>query len=110
MRIRLLDAGADASGVESTGINLMHWATITNRAELIPILVKAKVPLNDTDDNGFTPLMYAATIDFGDTKTLEALLAAGADPTIRDFANRTPLQQAKRLHHANIEAVLRRGR
>ncbi len=103
----LIAAGADASGVEGTGINLMHWATITNRAEVIPMLAAAKVPLDDVDDNGYTPLMYAATIDFGDTKTLEALLAAGADIQVRDTKNRTPLQQAKRLKHAAIEKALR---
>jgi N-acyl-D-amino-acid deacylase len=103
----LIAAGAETGGVDNTGVNLMHWATITNRSDVIPILVEAKVPLNDIDDNGFTPLMYAATIDFGDTKTLDALLAAGADVTIKDFKNRSPLQQARRLKHANIEAALR---
>ncbi len=103
----LIAGGAGADGVESTGINLLHWATITNRTELIPVLLDAKVPLDDTDDNGFTALMYAATLDFGDTKTLEALLEAGADTSIRDFKNRAPLQQSRRLHHANIEAKLR---
>lgn len=103
----LIAAGADSSGVESTGINLMHWATITNRAEVIPVLAAAKVPLDDVDDNGYTPLMYAATIDFGDTKTLEALLAAGADAQIKDYKNRGPLQQARRLKHTAIERALR---
>jgi hypothetical protein len=106
----LIAAGASTDGVESTGINLLHWATITNRAALIPVLVKAGVPLNATDDNGFTPLMYAATIDFGDTRTLEALLAAGADKTIRDLNKRTPLEQASRFGHARIAGVLRQNR
>lgn len=102
----LIAAGASADGTESTGINLLHWATITNRATLIPVLVKAKVSLNAVDDFGFTPLMYAATIDFGDTRTLNALLAAGADKNIRNFENRTPLQQARKLGHKRIEAAL----
>ncbi|MEO8096103.1 MAG: ankyrin repeat domain-containing protein [Acidobacteriota bacterium] len=102
----LIAAGADIDGVESTGINLLHWATITNRPALIPVLAKAGVPLNDVDENGFTALMYAATIDFGDTKTLEALLAAGADATIKDMENRTPQQQARRLGHKQLAAAL----
>lgn len=106
----LIAAGADADGVEGTGINLLHWATITNRSDVIPVLIQAKVPLNDTDENGFTPLMYAATLDFGDTKTLDALLAAGADVSIKDLKNRTPVQQAQRLKHARIEARLRAKR
>lgn len=102
----LIDAGADTGGVERTGINLLHWAAITNRATLIPVLVGAGVPLNDQDDNGFTPLMYAATLDHDDTKTLEALLAAGADTSIKDFQKRTPLQQARRLGNTHIVKVL----
>ncbi len=102
----LIDAGADAQGVEGTGINLLHWAAITNRAALIPVLVRAGVPLNDQDDNGFTPLMYAATLDHNDTKTLDALLEAGADPSIKDFKNRTPIQQAKRLGNTHIVQAL----
>jgi ankyrin repeat protein len=58
----LVDAGAHVNLTESSGINLLHWATITNRAAVIPILVKAGVPLNATDDFGYTPLMYAATV------------------------------------------------
>ena len=102
----LVAAGASADGVESTGVNLMHWAAITNRSELIPVLLAAKVPLDEVDDNGYTPLMYAASVDFGDTKTLEALLAAGADTQIRDYKNRSALDHAKRLKHAAIVARL----
>src|SRR5262249_21893377 len=74
----LIAAGADADLTESSGINLLHWAAITDRPEVIPALVEAKVPVNAMDDNGFTPLMYAATIDFGDIEVLQALLKAGA--------------------------------
>ncbi len=102
----LIAAGANADGVESTGVNLMHWATITNRSELIPVLLAAKVPLDEVDDNGYTPLMYAASVDFGDTKTLDALLAAGADTQIKDYKNRSALDHARRLKHVAIVARL----
>jgi ankyrin repeat protein len=104
----LIAAGADVVGLkDGSGVNLLHWAAITDRPAMIPILVKADVPINDTDDNGFTPLMYAATIDFGDNEVLKALLKAGADKTIRNFAGRTPLSQAKHYKHSNLEAALR---
>jgi ankyrin repeat protein len=51
--------------------------------------------------------MYAASVDHGDTKTLEALLAAGADASIRDFKNRSPLDQARRLGHKKLEAAIK---
>jgi len=103
----LIASGADSKIVESSGINLLHWAAVTNRAEVIPALVEAHVPINSLDDNGFTPLMYAATLDFGDTEVLKALLKAGADKTIRNFESRTPAAQARRYKHAHLEAALR---
>jgi uncharacterized protein len=102
----LIAAGAGVHLVERTGVNLLHWATITNRAGVIPELARAGVDINATDEAGYTPLMYAATIDFGDTATLQALLAAGARPTIANHSGRTPLQQARRLGHLQIAAVL----
>ncbi|HEY7187803.1 MAG TPA: ankyrin repeat domain-containing protein [Vicinamibacterales bacterium] len=103
----LIEAGADARITESSGVNLLHWATITNRASVIPILVRAGVPLNATDDNGFTPLMYAATVDVGDTDTLKALLSSGADRKIRNDQGRTALDQARHYKHARIADALR---
>jgi ankyrin repeat protein len=99
----LIDAGADVTGVDRTGINLLHWATITNRAAIIPLLANARVPIDAIDDAGFTPLMYAATVDQGDQRTLKALLDAGADPAIKNDDGRTALQQAR--HFAHPEAV-----
>jgi ankyrin repeat protein len=104
----LIAAGASAHITESTGINLLHWAAITNRHAVVPLLAEAGVPLDAVDENGFTPLMYAATIDFGDTRVLQSLLRAGPNPHIRNREGRTPLEQARHFGHAQFEAVLRR--
>ena len=103
----LLSAGADASGTESTGINLLHWAVIAGRPDVIPDLVTAGVPVNAVDEFGFTPLMYAATIDFGDSKAIQALLKAGADPKIRNGEGRTARQEAHDHRLMSLEAALR---
>ncbi|HLH45076.1 MAG TPA: ankyrin repeat domain-containing protein [Bryobacteraceae bacterium] len=105
--LALIDAGASVAMRESSGINLLHWAAIANRAALIPVLAAAGVPVNDQDMFGFTPLMYAATLDFGDTDTAKALLRAGANPAIRNHDRRTARQQARYFGHAQIEAALR---
>jgi len=103
----LLKAGADAGIIAGSGINLLHWAAITNRAAIVPALVEARVPVNAVDDFGYTPLMYAATIDFGDAEVAKALLNAGADKKLRNSEGRTPLAQARRYKHTHIEALLR---
>jgi len=102
----LIMAGADAGIIAGSGINLLHWAAITDRPQLVPVLVDARVPVNTMDDNGYTPLMYAATIDFGDAEILRALLNAGADKTIRNYEGRTPLAQARRYKHSRLAEVL----
>ncbi len=102
----LIRAGARTDLVERTGVNLLHWAAITNRAAVIPALADAGVDVNAIDAHGFTPLMYAATIDFGDASTLRALLRAGADRTIKNAAGRTALQQARRLGHTQLAQAL----
>jgi ankyrin repeat protein len=103
----LIAAGVDAAGmVDGSGVNLLHWAAITDRADLVPILAAAHVPVNAADDHGFTPLMYAATVDFGDTTVMRALLKAGADKSIRNYEGRTPLAQARYFRHASLAAAL----
>ena len=103
----LLSAGASAGFTESSGINLLHWAVITNRPAVIPVLVEAHVRIDAVDDFGFTPLMYAATIDFGNAEAVRALLEAGADRSVRSIEGRTALEQARFFKHALLEAALR---
>jgi len=103
----LIAAGAPAKLTDGSGINLLHWAAIADRLEVIPALVEAGVSVNARDDAGFTPLMYAATIDFGGTASLRALLKAGADPNVRNGEGRTAAEQARRFRHVNLEAVLK---
>jgi ankyrin repeat protein len=89
-------------------VNLLHWATITGRPSVIPLLAKAGVPLNDKDKAGFTPLMYAATIDFGTSAVLNALVTAGADPFIVSPDGRNAFEQAERFQHSKVKANAKR--
>lgn len=57
---------------------LLFDAARLGRTDMITPLVKAGVDLNATDARGFTPLILAAYN--GQAETLDALIAAGADP------------------------------
>jgi ankyrin repeat protein len=103
----LIAAGASAAVSESSGINLLHWAAMTNHPEVIPVLVEAGASVDATDEFNYTPLMYASTIDFGDAEVVKALLKAVADPKIRNDQGRTALEQARFYKHSLIEAALR---
>jgi len=103
----LIAAGASATVKESTGINLLHWAAITGHPEVIPVLAEAGARVNAIDDNGFTPLMYAATIDFGNSEILKALLKAGADPNLKNEDGRTAREQAAHFGLTDLAASLK---
>jgi ankyrin repeat protein len=59
------------------------------------------------DHFGYTPLLYAATIDFGDSDTATMFLRAGADPNIKDQKGETALAQAREYPY--IRAALERA-
>ena len=103
----LIAAGASVGLVEGSGVNLLHWATITNRWEIIPILVANGVPIDEMDGAGFTPLMYAATINFGEGHALEELIRAGADLTIENPDGLTALEQTRKLNYTHLATLLR---
>lgn len=104
----LVQAGVNVSFAESSGVNLLHWAVITNRASVVPVLVEAGVPIDDVDGFDYTPLMYAVTLDQGETDTLEAVLRARPNRAVRNDKGRTALQQARRLGRARAVRLLTR--
>jgi len=102
----LVHAQADPEITESSGINLLHWITVANRTELVPVLAGMGVPVNALDKNGFSPLMYAVTLDFGDTRTMRALLKAGANPKLANLDGRDSIAQAEFLKHTDMLNVM----
>jgi ankyrin repeat protein len=53
-----------------------------------------------------TPLLYAASIDYGDTAVLEQLLAAGADVSAKNKEGLTALDLARNYSHQRIADLL----
>ena len=84
----------------------MEAASNDNVSGITTLLVGGADPNVSTRRN-ITPLMYAATIDFGDTAVLAELLKAGADRTIRNDDGRTPLEQTHHYKHSLLESLLK---
>ena len=53
-----------------------------------------------------TPLLYAASIDYGNTAMLETLVAAGADTSAKSREGLTAFDLAKTYHHEALAKVL----
>ncbi len=105
----LIAAGADLKEHDTEGLGLLHMAVLTNHPNAAEALIAAGVPLKDADKHGYTPLLYASTVDFGDDRMVNVLLRAGADPKVRAKAGETALSQAKRYQYPHIQATLERA-
>ena len=102
----LLESGANMQEQDESQMTALHWAVLNNHVGVVKALIQAGAKLNQIDKFGYTPLLYAATIDFGDTAVLETLLKAGSDPKIRNKEGKTALEQARRYSYPDIKRVL----
>jgi ankyrin repeat protein len=102
----LISKGADANELDDDRIPLLSWAVIGNHPNVVQLLLSKGANVNQVDNKGMTPLLYAASIDFGDTAVLEKLMAAGAELSIRNKEGLTALDLAKNYHHPRIAELL----
>lgn len=102
----LLDNGVPVDLTDDDGVTLLGWAVIANRIDIARLLVARGAKVNRVDKKGITPLLYAASIDFGDSQMVDLLLGAGADPNARTKEGLTALDLARRYKHADLIARL----
>lgn len=76
--------GANPKYVDRLGRNFLHLAVQGGNVELVGIGLKSlKLNLNASDENGHTPLHYAASK--GSVEAFKLLVDAGGDANLRDF-------------------------
>jgi ankyrin repeat protein len=79
----LLEIGYDVNKPDSETVTLLHWAAINNRRDLIKYFLEKGATVDAIGgDLNATPLQWAARQ--GHLGSVVLLLAAGADPSIRD--------------------------
>lgn len=80
---RLIQAGGDVNATDSLelGLSILHIAAVNDQVPALWALIDAGAAVNVQDAMGRTPLYLAA--ERGNADSLEALLAAGADPTVQ---------------------------
>lgn len=112
----LLDSGADieADEVNWAGGKPLHWAS-EHEPETVRVLLDRGADVNsrnikeESEFQGFTPLMMNASQKNDCSEVTEMLLQAGADPSVRDVNGRTALQIAEEKLLSRIPGVLRRA-
>ena len=91
----LIEAGADVNARTENGhtpLHASHNSYAPNRAEIIRILIKGGADVNARDESGETPLHSFALV--GPPEAVEALIDAGADLTVIDAYDNSPLFSA----------------
>jgi len=86
---------------------MLHSAALGNRVEAARLLLDSGAPVNAVDANGYSPLLYAATLNFGDTRLAQALLQAHADPALKSKEGATALSQTERFRYPLLQKVLK---
>jgi ankyrin repeat protein len=84
----------------------LNRAVINNHAETVKLLLAKGAKVNHADEDMMTPLHYAASVHYGDTDVVDALLAAKADRNARNKDKKTPLDLATAYGHTAVAKVL----
>jgi ankyrin repeat protein len=104
----LLDLGVSVNGSASDPWSPVDMAVHNNNVALARLFIERGGDVNGIDKAGYTPLLLAASIDFGDTAMMELLLEAGARVDIRNPDGKTALDLAREYQHTRFVPVLER--
>lgn len=102
----LISKGGDPNEVDDDKISNLAWASISNRVSIVQSFLAHGAQVNTVDRFGMTPLLYAASINHGDTTVMEKLIAAGADTAAKNKEGLTAFDLAKKYHHDAMVKLL----
>ncbi len=102
----LLDKGTPADTKDDDGVTLLGWAAIGNELNVARLLISRGANVNSVDKKGMTPLLYAASIDFGDSVMIDLLLKSGAEPMARTKEGLTANDLARKYNHGHLMPAL----
>jgi ankyrin repeat protein len=77
-------------------------AVLGDQVEMAKFLISKGADVNHVDGNGMTPLLYAASIDFGSPAMIDMLLKAGARADMKTKEGKTALELAKQYKHTHL--------
>lgn len=97
-RIReLVDRGADASAADISGMTPLHFAAQQTAVDAVELLIAAGADVNAVDGHGNGPLWTATFNSRGETRLVEMLCRAGADPHHANNTGRSPMDLARTM-------------
>jgi ankyrin repeat protein len=102
----LLDFGGDVDRAHGEKFSGLETAVLNNNMELVRLFLSRGADVNEVDGAGYTALLLAASIDFGDTEILDLLLASGAKRDARNRSGETALDLARKYGHTRFMSSL----
>jgi ankyrin repeat protein len=103
----LLDIGAKIDEPDGSDTTPLDRAVLANELEIARLLIAHGANVNYVSQNGMRPLLYAASIDFGDSAMIDLLLKSGARPDAVTKEGLTALDLARKYHHAHLLSKLK---
>jgi uncharacterized protein len=102
----LLEKGVPVETKDDDDITLLGWAAIGNEMNVARLLISRGANVNSVDKKGMTPLLYAASIDYGNSSMIDLLLKSGANPMARTKEGLTASELARKYNHRSIIPTL----
>jgi ankyrin repeat protein len=95
---------------DKDGVTLLSSAAINGRTNMARLLIARGAHVNAVDQHGMTPLLYAASIDYGDSGMVDLLIQSGADVKAKTKEHLTASDLARKYGQANLVKSLDRIR
>ena len=105
----LLDLGAPVDFADGNGITMLGRSALNNEVAMAKALIDRGANVNVVDKLGMTPLLWAASMDFGDPAMIELLLKSGARIDARNNDGLTALDLARKYSHIEVLPALQRA-
>jgi ankyrin repeat protein len=105
----LLELGAPVDFADGNQITMLSRSVLNHEVELARMLIARGANVNATDKLGMTPLLWAASSDFGDASMVELLLKSGARADAKNRDGRTALELARAYKHDYLLPALQRA-
>jgi N-acyl-D-amino-acid deacylase len=102
----LLDIGAKADDPDGSDTTPLERAALANELDIARLLIFHGANVNYVSQNGMTPLLYAASIDFGNSAMIDLLLKSGARRDAVTKEGLTALDLANKYQHTHLLASL----
>ena len=102
--VKMINAGVPVHS-RSEGYTALQLAAMSNRTDVVQVLLQKGADVNKQIDGGWTPLHYAA--HWNSTNVIRVLMQQGASTNIKDKYGTTPLDIARELNKEEVVRLLK---